>query len=146
MKKQDFDSISRSEQWEVLSTHLDDLKNSVRSRIGILPQIAALSATLIVVATLNKELVPLSAVEARFLLSIFLWLIPLTLHIYVYDLSTGEKKNMASIEEFLGHNISEELSKNQTITGKIIAYAPKIVAAIFYLVVLYLMLKIWAIT
>jgi len=138
MKKQDFDSISRSEQWEVLSTHLDDLKNSVRSRIGILPQIAALSATLIVVATLNKELVPLSAVEARFLLS--------TLHIYVYDLSTGEKKNMASIEEFLGHNISEELSKNQTITGKIIAYAPKIVAAIFYLVVLYLMLKIWAIT
>lgn len=124
MEKQDFDSMSREQQWETLSTHLVDLKDSVRSRMGVLPQIAALSATL-VVATLNKSLVPLSEIEARVLLSLFLWLIPLTLHMYVYDLSTSERRGMESIEKFLGRNISEELSKNQSILSKIIAYAPK---------------------
>lgn len=144
MKKQDFDSMSREQQWETLSTHLTDLKDSVRSRMGVLPQIAALSATLIVVATLNKSLVPLSEIEARVLLSLFLWLIPLTLHMYVYDLSTSERRGMESIEKFLGHNISEELSKNQSILSKIISYAPKIVIGIFYVIIFYLTLKIWA--
>ncbi len=143
MKKEDFDLMERTDQWSHLSTHIEDLKSSVRNRIGILPQMSVLSATLIIVATLNKELVPINEVETKTILLIFLWLIPLTLHIYVHDLSVAEKKIIKSIGDCLGQDISHGITKKQTFSNKAIAYAPKIVICIFYFIIFYLTLKIF---
>lgn len=143
MKQEDFKKMSRDEQWSVLSKHLEDLKNAVRSRIGVLPHLATLAAALIVVATLNDDLVPLSAHDTKIILTIFMALIPITLHMYIHDLSSGEEKGVKVIEEMLGYKISKDISKKQTLFGKAIAYAPYTSVVIFYVIIAYIILTVW---
>ncbi len=73
------------------------LHDSVFERYKLLPQISALSATLLVIATFNKKLIPITNC-VRVLLIILLALIPVSLIGYIWELKRTEEHSSENIK------------------------------------------------
>jgi hypothetical protein len=124
----------------------ESLTYSVKEIWKLLPNISALSAMLLIIATFNKELVPLNF-SVKILLSILLILIPLGLWSTYIDLTKTVEKSLKQLEkiikENLGKDISEEIKKirRQTVLG----FMPFCIVTIFSFVVLLIICLIWKI-
>ena len=112
------------------------LHDSVFERYKLLPQISALSATLLVVATFNESLVPLTNF-VRVLLIILLTLIPVSLIGYIFEISRSEKHSSENIER-LG-NGQEPIQQNRNLYT---AYLPCLVVASISMVIICIILSI----
>jgi len=66
------------------------LRDSVWERYKLLPQVSALSATLLVVATFGENLLPLT-ICVRVLLIVLLVFIPISLIGYLYEFEQAEE-------------------------------------------------------
>lgn len=138
-KPQDFD-------FEFLKIQLDSLYNSVRSRLAIVPQIAALSATVLVIATFNNDLLEVNS-AFKVVLSILLILIPLSLFFYLIEvhfaIANGikhiERETKASLRELL----KKDKSKIQNFYNLIIEYYPYFATFILFLIICYIILELW---
>lgn len=75
------------------------LKSSSTDRMKVLTSVSALSATLLVVATFNPNLILLDD-GVRFLLSILLLLIPSSLFVYMRDLERVQARTRNSLDMF----------------------------------------------
>jgi type IV secretory pathway TrbL component len=130
--KEEFDSVSES------------LKYSVREVWKLLPSISALSAMLLIIATFNKELIPLTF-SVKLLLTILLILIPIGLWSAYLDLSKTIDFSFKAIEKIVRENLGKDIS-NQT--KKIrkptpLSIMPLFINIIFSLIVLLIILLIW---
>jgi type IV secretory pathway TrbL component len=130
--KEEFDSVSES------------LKYSVREMWKLLPSISALSAMLLIIATFNKELIPLTF-SVKLLLTILLILIPIGLWSAYLDLSKTIDFSFKAIEKIVRENLGKDIS-NQT--KKIrkptpLSIMPLFINIIFSLIVLLIIFLIW---
>lgn len=139
MKKEDFDKLSVEHKLTIIETHQNLLTSSIYSRMGLLPLMAGLAATLLVIATFNDKLIPLDN-TIRFLTSVLLIIIPFSLYLYNDDLKTSQKKNKSYIDNLLG---TENKKMENTFIGKLTCYTPDAVIYILAIVVLIIIKKIW---
>lgn len=112
------------------------LRNSVFERYKLLPQISALSATLLIVATFNEKLLPLTN-YVRVLLIILLALIPISLIGYLWELERAEKHSFKNIKR-LGDGL-ETIQQGQ---NSFTAYLPRFVIAVISVTVIFIILFI----
>jgi len=84
--------------WERFKIYSELLNWSVRQKFNTLSVISALAATLLVVATFNGELIELNNV-VRILLSILLFLIPVSLWALMYELYKAEMGAMEGMKK-----------------------------------------------
>jgi len=80
-------------------------KEAVLSKLRVLPTIAALAATLLVVATFNDNLFPLTKF-VRFLLSILLLVIPVSLYFYLDENNEVANKAQTALKQETGSAFS----------------------------------------
>lgn len=112
------------------------LHDSVFERYKLLPQISALSATLLVVATFNEKLLPLTNC-VRVSLIILLILIPLSLTGYLWELKRAEEHSSENIKR-LGDG-QETIQQNRNLFT---AYLPWFVTAVISAVTIFIILSI----
>jgi len=112
------------------------LHDSVFERYKLLPQISALSATLLVVATFNEKLLPLTNC-VRVLLIILLALIPISLIGYVWELKRAEEHSFENIKR-LGDG-QETIQQKQNLFT---AYLPWFVTAVISVVIIFIILSV----
>jgi len=112
------------------------LHDSVFERYKLLPQISALSATLLVVATFNEKLLPLTN-YVRVLLIILLALIPISLIGYVWELKRAEEHSSENIKR-LGDG-QETIQQKQNLFT---AYLPWFVTAVISVVIIFIILSV----
>ncbi len=143
-KKNKFlEHLSLEDKKKAVDSQLDIYKSAAERKMAILPQTAALTATLIIVATLNKNLVPINLIESKVLLSLLLFLVPFALHIYAYDIEKSGFNAVKSIKSYLGDEIFKDIEKNKSFIDKVVAYSPISIIIIFDLIILFLIFKIW---
>ena len=75
------------------------LFTAIRERFQVLPTISALSATLLVVATFNSELIPTTDF-VKIILAILLLIIPVSLFGYLWELKMAEDKAIKWFEQY----------------------------------------------
>ena len=119
MDKEQFEKLPTEHRFNIIKTHIDLFSSAVSSRMQLLTTVCALCATLLVVATFNEKLIPLSDL-VRVLLSILLGIIPPSLFLYNRDLKGAQAKHKASIELFLG----EHPKKGETFLNWLTAIFP----------------------
>ena len=113
------------------------LHDSVFERYKLLPQISALSATLLVVATFNNEkLLPLTS-YIRVLLIILLALIPISLIGYIWELKCTEEHSSENIKR-LGDG-QETIQQNRNLFT---AYLPWFVTAVISVTIILIILSV----
>ena len=122
-----------------MKTHLDLFHSAVSDRMRLLPLVAGLSATLLVVATFNEKLVPLDNI-IRLVISVLLLLIPFSLYFYNEDLKTTQRNTKAEID-----NLSAKKSDPEAdgIKGNIAKWLPDIAIYLLGILVIVLIVKIW---
>ena len=112
------------------------LHDSVFERYKLLPQISALSATLLVVATFNEKLLPLTNC-VRVLLIILLALIPVSLISYVWELKRAEGHSPENIKR-IGSGQETTQQQRNTFT----AYLPWFIIMIISVVIIFIILVV----
>jgi hypothetical protein len=103
-----FNKLPEDKQFILLRGQLDILFYSITQRMQILPSISALAAMLLIVATFNTALLPITNCVV-FLLSLLLLLVPISLLIYNYDLKKTQHNTKRIIEDYLGQDIEKEM-------------------------------------
>ena len=112
------------------------LHDSVFERYKLLPQISALSATLLVVATFNEKLLPLTNC-VRVLLIILLALIPVSLISYAWELKRAEEHSSENIKR-IGSGQETTQQQRNTFT----AYLPWFIIMIISVVIIFIILVV----
>jgi len=112
------------------------LHDSVFERYKLLPQISALSATLLVVATFNEKLLPLTGC-VRVLLIILFALIPISLIGYVWELKRAEEHSSENIKRIGDGQDTIQQGKNL-----LTAYLPWFVTAIISVAIIFIILSV----
>lgn len=112
------------------------LHDSVFERYKLLPQISALSATLLVVATFNEKLLPLTSC-VRVLLIILLALIPISLIGYAWELKRAEEHSSENIKKLGDGQETIQQSRNS-----FTVYLPWFVTAVISVVIIFIILSV----
>lgn len=126
-------------QWKRLKSFFDLLNKSIWERFKVLPLISSLSAMLLIIATFNKELIPLTFF-VRWLIVILLSLIPISLFGYLVELRNAENHALRRIDEITEGELKEEIKKRTE--GKFIAYLPWLVSAVLTIIIFLLALLV----
>jgi len=127
----------RQMKLERLKIYFGLLNTAVWERYKLLPQISALMATLLVIATFNENVLPLTSC-VRFLIIIFLILIPISIIGYLITLYRGEeiaKKNITRIAK------DEPVDENND--DSFLAYLPWIIVGIFTMLIVQIIFLIY---
>jgi len=106
-----------------LENFRDVLMHAVRERYNLLPQISALAATLLVIATFTN-LIQLTTF-VRFLIILLLLLIPTSLIGYLVVLNQAEECAKRGLEELANNKLTDQIKSNS-----FLAYLPWGIVAI----------------
>jgi len=115
---------------ERLKVYLSLGEKSIWERYKILPTISTLAATLLVVATFNKELLPVTPF-IKVILAILLLLIPVSLVAFLLALHEAETHSREKIAE-----ITEEKNWKDNIKRGLQNFIPWIITAIFSIIII----------
>jgi len=88
--------VDKDERWLIIK--LQTIRQLVLSRATLIPAISSLAATLLVVATFNEELIPIT-VPLKIGLSVLILFIPTGLIFGLMELDMAIQKQVASIEK-----------------------------------------------
>lgn len=131
---------------EQMERQAELLTYSVRERLRALPTVSALAATLLVVATFNRELIPITN-TVKILLSILLAVIPIGLWGFYMDLSKATESSLKQMKDTVqnttGKDISSEIKKAKKFNW--IGWAPFAANLLITLCVAGIILLIWKI-
>lgn len=139
-KEELFKKLSPDQKFNLLKSHLDILLSSISKRMQVLPSISALAATLLIVATFNEKLLPINLV-VKFLLSLLLILIPVSLFFYNEDLKRAQRNSIKLINDYFGEDLDKEIKKDYL--DKVAGLFPDIAIWIITLVIIGLLIMIW---
>jgi len=119
-----------------LNQHLDYLKQLIIAKSGTLPVVSSLAATILVVATFNKELIPMSS-GIKICLIILLLMIPVSLLFYMTEVTFSIFATRKAIEEI----IEQKLDFNYNFWKKnynfILFFAPFFFCVVLFGVIVY---------
>lgn len=130
---------------EQVKNNTELLNWAVRERFKTLSTVSALAAMLLIIATFNERLIPLTDF-VRILLSVLLFIIPLSLCALLYELYKAESHSIDKIKEAIkkvgGPDISDKIEKE--IRKSIIrGLLPWFINGILSLAVLIIIVLIW---
>lgn len=131
---------------ERFDNYAELLNYSVREKWRTLPTISALAATLLIVATFNKELLPITPL-VKSLISVLLLIIPLGLWGLYSDLTTSTKSSLKNIENIVKDVFEKDISEHIKKAKKFnwIGFIPFLANVVLTLVVVVIILLIWKI-
>lgn len=135
-----FDKLTTEQQFHILSEQHEHLRSAIHARTGILPVISSLAATMLVVATFNENIIPLNNL-VRFIISVFLFLIPLSLFFHNSELKIAQRKILGNIAKYLGEDVSKKIK--QTKYDKILAWYPDIAIWVLTVAIFVLIYLVW---
>ena len=121
-KKEIFSKFPFEIRYNIIKPQLDIAISAIEAKMGILPLVSTLSIAMLIVATLNPNVIPISIFWVKILISILLFSIPFSLTIFYLDKEKANKKAFEYIEEYTGENPKKNLKL--TFLDKITGYAP----------------------
>lgn len=133
-----FNKLTKDQQWNIIKSLLDFYNYIVAMKMSVLPLLSALSVAMVVVLTLNKELINFDILSAKTILSILLFLIPISLIIFIKDIEKGAKGVRYDIEKYLG-----KVETNPNIFDWISSYTPIVIVIFYFLMTIYFLYKVW---
>ncbi|MBL7022229.1 hypothetical protein ISR92_02865 [Patescibacteria group bacterium] len=135
---------NRDDELKFLLLKLQALRDVVKAKSKIIPTVASLSATVLIVATFNNELLPLTH-GLKVVLSILLGLIPISVILYLIELEVATKSEVKSIEDQLGKKIvlDEGWSCFKKVLNHLLFLIPYLGSAILLLCIVYIIVQIW---
>lgn len=137
-KQEWFKKLPRYEQQDIIKSLLSYHLQMVTTKMSALASLSALSATMVIVATLNKDLLNLDINSAKVILTVLILLIPLSLFIFFFDVERGAIGNKKIIESYIG-----ETKTNPSWFDYIASNFPFVVTAIYFIIAGYLIYTIW---
>jgi magnesium-transporting ATPase (P-type) len=123
---------------ERLKVYYELLSTTVWERYKLLPQISALAATLLIVATFNEKVIPLTNC-VRLLIIFFLLLIPVSIIGYLVVLYQAENHAKKKIKDITGEELPIEKTKQNFFT----AYLPWCIAGIISILIIFVVFLVW---
>jgi len=142
-------------QWRIIKPFLDLYISAISTKMAVLPSLSAISATLLIVATLNRELIPIGINGAKIILSILLFLIPSSLFVHILEQEGAAKKALQNwgeyqkeIENFYKRkktwwdNLKEKITNSRFWSGFASEF-PICVALIYLIIIIYLLYMMW---
>ena len=154
-KQEWFKKQSPERQWIIMKPFLDIFGKTVSEKMKILPSLSAISATLLIVASLRPDLIRIGSVSIKIILSILLPIIPLSLIIYIFD---KEKAAIEAVRHAEGYqkNFGNSYTKNRSwwdkskekltnskIWDRVAAESSICVAVIYLVIISYLLYAMW---
>ena len=134
-------------QWTIIKPFIDMFGSAVSKKMGILPSLSAIAIAMLIVATLNPAIIPISIFQVKIIISILLFVIPYCLIIYILDVDKEAEKALGYYEEYTGINIKEKIvSKESKISNYwryISASSPLFIAIIYLIIVIFLLFLMW---
>ncbi len=132
------------ERLEKLKIHLNSLLQFLGDKARVVPVVASLSATVLVVATFNPDLLIITT-ELKIVLTILLTLIPISLLFHLLELFTAIRKVNASIKEM--HNNQELLPIESMLMrafNSVVGYFPFIGTIVLGSAIVYIVYALWS--
>jgi len=123
---------------ERLKIYYELLSTAVLERYKLLPQISALAATLLIVATFNEKVIPLTNC-VRLLIIFFLLLIPVSIVGYLVALYQAENHARKKIKDITGGELPTEETKQKFFT----TYLPWCIAGIISILIISVTFLVW---
>ena len=135
-----------------MEENIDNKRDRVKAQINLVLKaieqenstfisIASLAVALIVILSLNKDLIFFKPIESKTLLTLLLILIVVSMGTHLYFLSLAKKKSMNIVDEIMGKKIMNEINVN--LFEKVLAYVPKVVTGIFFFSIGFIIYAIW---
>jgi hypothetical protein len=140
MERKDFEKLTPDRKWIIIESYQNLLSTSIHNRMGLLPLMSGLAATLLVIATFNGNLLILDCL-VKIIVSILLAIIPVSLFFYNHDLKLAAKKSKEQIGYFLDKKDIGE--SDQNFINKVTGWLPDIVIYIFTFVIIVIIYKIF---
>jgi|GEM_PF-2138950 hypothetical protein len=142
-----FAAKSPEDKMKVIGPQLDLYVSAVSSKADMLPQIAVLAATLIIIATLSKDVLALSVEETKWILSFFLVVIPVSLHIGIKQKEWAAQNALRVIKSYHLEDpykkLEESFSFWRLLGSQAMSDYQILVTYGLYLVVALALLKMW---
>ena len=131
---------------EKIKNESESLKYSVRTIWSLLPAISALSGTLLVVATFNRDLIEINF-SVRIILTLLLILIPVGLWGNYIDSKKGIDAGLKRMIDIMKKDVNKDVSNKIKELNKpsILGYLPLFINFIFTFAIILIILLIWKI-
>jgi hypothetical protein len=139
--KERFAELSPDDKLKLIKPQLDFFTSAVSRKTDILPTIATLAATLIIVATLNPTLVPISPISTKIILSIFLILIPVTLRYYIKVMEKTARRANDTITSYQGKDPFQNI--RISFWDQLSSDFPIIIVYLFYGIIFFILFNMW---
>jgi len=140
-RKEIFYKSSPEIRLAIIKSYLDMATSAIEAKMGMLPLVSTLSIAMLIVATLNPDVIPISTFGAKILISILLFTIPFSLTIFYFDKEKEVKKASEYMGEWTGKNPQRNLKP--TLWDKIIAYTPISIVGLYWVIVIFLWWIMW---
>lgn len=137
-------SIESQQKLEEVKINLSWIGSLLLSRSGILSIISSLGVALLVVFSLDKRLIPLSDEELKVLMTVLLFVIPVSLIHYLIEINIAINKTVKRTEKILGGKIFD-FNKGvvKEILSSLVVHVPSAMLFLICLVIFYVMYGIW---
>ncbi len=109
MDKEFLNSLEPEDRKDLAKFYLNLLHTSIHARMGMLPSISALCATLLVIATFNNALLPLNSV-VKILISILLAIIPVALLSYNSQLKKEQNSYIKTLDVSVANTLNDKIA------------------------------------
>ena len=141
-KKQNL-TLEQKEKLEKLRHHLPALRSFLQERSRVLPIIASLSITLLIVFSFDRGLIPITNEELKILITILLCAVPISLAAHLYDNQAAINKTLIYINQVIGKDSLSGRSIWERIVSYFMTYLPVFVVFLISLVIGYVIYVIW---
>lgn len=138
-----FESFSPEIKWTITKPFLDIFGSAVSNKMAVLPSLSAISVAMVVVATLNPELVPITLFQSKIIISILLFFIPACLIIYILDVQEEAERALKHYESYTGVNPKKGIKSG--VWDYIKGTSPLFVAVIYLSIIIFILEIIWGV-
>ena len=156
-KREWFDKQIPEHRLSILKLFLDLFTLAVSEKMKVLPTLSAISVALLIIATLNPDLMPIGMIPAKIIISVLLLIIPFSLITHILEMEKAARKALKYLGEYQ-RGIAEEfegaLKSNRWERFKIkfadskfwdrfASEFPISVAIVYFVIVVYLLYVMW---
>lgn len=142
-------------KWSIIKPLLDIWNSAARDKMSVLPSLSAISVAMLVVAALKPDLIGLSVVATKIILSVLLLLIPFSLIVHILEQEETAKRALNRIDDYMKDFSNSLYGKRiwwdkfkEKITGskrwgRFVSEFPIAVAIIYLIIIIYLLYSMW---
>jgi hypothetical protein len=136
--KEKFNKQKPEDKLRILNSINDQLTMLVHAEFGTLPIVSTLAAALLVVATFNSKLLPLTSL-IKIIISVLIFIIPLSLIVYIFRLKKARNIGEDLWETYQGKR--PKISKG--FWDQLLNESPLIFAVIIFIAIIIIFIRIW---